>query len=903
MNWRFDTDLGGTFAMDAPLTERLEAVNASTEDSEELVAADQPEQHTGAMIAAVISLDDAERFTVDADGAESASELHITLAYFGDAVTEFSDEQRERFFRLGEELASEQDALLEVGVAGNGQLGSEGAVVLFLNSDPLDELHDEVLERTEEDFSDWTQFRPWIPHMTIGYGISLDLGTPLIGENFMVDRIRVAVGNDVADYTITPVTVQASDTMMDNRVEGQGDMGATTATERPIVTQDGQCPPGFHRPPDSDECVADEDTMADTVNFEGVAVVEGEWTGDSRQFAEGSLTWPDPAEVILPFEWQKETTHGGINDVVVSVGRITSLSRVGNEIKVAGYLDLGSEDGKEYVRRVKNGTAGGVSIVADDPEQAEMEIICDSEVTEGDETFCMKLKGVIFHSGRIRSLTGVNVPAFTGAWIKLVEETDVADTKTDIAAAVVPHQTATSDAPWDAKVQEEKLGETLHLTAAQQAFAWVNTADMSGDTFKLVQRSAGRFLHHEIEEDGEPGAANLTACSAGIGIILGARGGTDIPDTEKRAVYNHLAQHLRDAGQEPPPFSLVDSIEPLVAASHLISIPDVPPAEWFNEPTEKPEIGAITITDEGRIFGYLAPSQVAHRSFQDKRVTVPLKNVDYSRWMNRPTIVEGGDRLATGPLTMDCGHAAAVPWVSAQQSTDHYDNTCSVVATVRVGENRHGAWIAGALLPDVTPAQVARMLACQLSGDWRPHREKPGWRELTAALFVPVPGFPMATATQSIKMDHGELVASTTPVVWQACGALPESHEEPVDPDEDDLPDPASIAAGGKPNPGTDKDKRLHENKDKKKKSSAGDDLETFPQINPNDDGSCPDGYHKRGDMCEPDDSAAADTQTAGADDLPSLEELQAQKEVDAAAAKRREEIDAMTRELGLADD
>jgi hypothetical protein len=202
----------------------------------------------------------------------------------------------------------------------------------------------------------------------------------------------------------------------------------------------------------------------------------------------------------------------------------------------------------------------------------------------------------------------------------------------------------------------------------------------------------------------------------------------------------------------------------LTASTYTITIPDLPPADWFDEPKEVPEIGAITVTDEGRFFGYLAPKQVAHRGYRDKRVTVPTGNVDYGIWMNRATMVDDGrggyTKIATGPITMDCGHASQAPKGAARR--EHYDNACSVVATARVGENARGVWISGALIPGVDAGQVARMMACQLSGDWGPHREKPGKRELAAALLVPVPGFP--TRSRSFTIKGGELARTVTPV-------------------------------------------------------------------------------------------------------------------------------------------
>lgn len=234
----------------------------------------------------------------------------------------------------------------------------------------------------------------------------------------------------------------------------------------------------------------------------------------------------------------------------------------------------------------------------------------------------------------------------------------------------------------------------------------------------------------------------------------------DIPAYAEARLY--LDAELPDDIEATP----ADNAEPLTASAYTITIPELPPVEWFAEPNEVPEIGAITVTEDGRFFGYLAPKQVAHRGFQKKRVTVPVGNVDYGIWMNRATLVDDGNggyaKIATGPITMDCGHAPMSSAVKGPARQAHYDNTCSVVATARVGENAKGVWIAGALIPGITTEQVARMMACQLSGDWGPHREKPGKRELAGALLVPRPGFP--TAHHSFSLQGGELARTVTPV-------------------------------------------------------------------------------------------------------------------------------------------
>lgn len=407
-----------------------------------------------------------------------------------------------------------------------------------------------------------------------------------------------------------------------------------------------------------------------TVPWSGVLVVEGVRTGDGRQFASGSLTWPavgETASLEIPLGWMYERAHGGMStDKVALVGRIDSITRQGNELHGTGLIDLDSHWGREAARlmgtREDPGFLAGVSIDADDPEDPH----------------------------------GLNVEY------------------------VFPDSCALEDEP----VDDDYPGESED--------------DMAVDMACMMPEV-------EIYHSGRIRAATLV----------------DIP------AYVEARLYLDQPVPEGTPVEAESLAMPVTASSYVMEIPDPPPAAWFDEPRDEPEIGAITITDDGRMFGYLAPKHVAHRGIRDKRVTVPMGNVDYGIWMNRVTIADDGrggfTRLATGPITMDCGHAVASPRVVGAARREHYDNSCSVVATVRVGENNRGVWIAGAVLPDVTADQIRRMMACQLSGDWGPHRERPGKRELAGALLVPVPGFPKRS-NGFMSMKAGQLDRVTVPV-------------------------------------------------------------------------------------------------------------------------------------------
>lgn len=227
-------------------------------------------------------------------------------------------------------------------------------------------------------------------------------------------------------------------------------------------------------------------------------------------------------------------------------------------------------------------------------------------------------------------------------------------------------------------------------------------------------------------------------------------------------LIDDAGNRIDPAGAEPAPPAEGDD---MTAAAYTITLSDLPPAEWFDEPVGEPLQGAFTITDAGRVFGWLAPAGVAHRGFRGQRNVYVPRNQNYSEFMNKPVLVTGADgqptRLYAGNVTMGCNHAAPADPYAAE----HYENTCSVFARIRVGESAGGTWVAGALLPDVDAAQVSRAMACVLSGHWQGGFMK-------AALLVPVEGFPLAQPHASVRIAEGALVASAVPVRFRRYAAV-----------------------------------------------------------------------------------------------------------------------------------
>jgi hypothetical protein len=122
----------------------------------------------------------------------------------------------------------------------------------------------------------------------------------------------------------------------------------------------------------------------------------------------------------------------------------------------------------------------------------------------------------------------------------------------ELRDAIPPHTTDVVDIPWYPNVAGSRLQSTSGEQSYLAVFAWYdsNGADPDGDG---LPDFAGdwAFPHHEVSAMGEPGAANVRACEAGIAQLGRTIAGLTADDVE--GVYEHLASHLRDAGLEPSP--------------------------------------------------------------------------------------------------------------------------------------------------------------------------------------------------------------------------------------------------------------------------------------------------------------------------------------------------------------
>jgi hypothetical protein len=487
----------------------------------------------------------------------------------------------------------------------------------------------------------------------------------------------------------------------------------------------------------------DPETGQEQAFWEGVLVVEGITTGDGREFAPESLTW---ADLPIPLRWNKEDSHGGEpHTVAVNVGRIDRIWRKKNQLWGGGVFNLNEEDGQRAYQLVDDKFLNGVSVDVDDVKDADIELVWpekgpaeDEEDGEesADSIFDMLFaqpEKVIFHRGRIRAATLCDIPAFVEARIQIVDAVTAAATAAtlEMFGAVKQHSTATSDGAWDSGEQEKRLPTPVPASTARAAYAWVDGTD---ETDGALSKSACKFIHHEVDADGSVGPANLTACSSGIGVLNGGRGGTTIPASDRRGVYDHLAAHLRDAGREPP--ELQTSADVMTASATVAAV-DAPPSAWFSDPHLSVPT-PITVLDDGRVYGHAAPWGECHVGHPDVCVTPPHED-NHPYFMTGELVTNDGARVAVGQIVTGTRHASTA--AGPARAFEHYENTGYAIADIAVGNDQHGIWVAGALRPWADPAHVRALRASgQLSGDWR---RIGGKLRLVGLRGVNVPGFPV----------------------------------------------------------------------------------------------------------------------------------------------------------------
>lgn len=381
--------------------------------------------------------------------------------------------------------------------------------------------------------------------------------------------------------------------------------------------------------------------------------------------------------------------------------------------------------------------------------------------------------------GKVAGVTFVSKPAFANLKIQVHDD----EVQTVLASAGIELELVEFTEP-----EPEPLAE-FAVNAASWKKMTLGERDQTFDAdeaiARLIEASGGNpsvfgqaFLWRQT--DGDPknkasyrmpiadvinGKMTLVphAVYAAAALLSGAHGGLpNVPDNEKeqiRKVITEIYDYLRDTFSDPRIMPMwqrggrqgaegtgtrgVGSQGNVAASAALTAAPPgwKPPAGWFRNPDLTKPTG-LTVTEEGRVYGHLASWGVCHTGIGNQCVTAPKSAADYRYFKVGSVITDDGQNLAVGKITLGGGHASAQYGI--RPALDHYDNAGAAVAAVSVGEDAHGIWVAGALLPGVDDTRVAQLRLSPLSGDWR---RVDGNLELIAALAVNTPGFPVLRAS------------------------------------------------------------------------------------------------------------------------------------------------------------
>jgi hypothetical protein len=200
---------------------------------------------------------------------------------------------------------------------------------------------------------------------------------------------------------------------------------------------------------------------------------------------------------------------------------------------------------------------------------------------------------------------------------------------------------------------------------------------------------------------------------------------------------------------------IIPSMFALTAAAAGLA-PLEPPSEWFDDP-QLGEPTALTVTRDGRVYGHAALWDSCHTGYPGRCVAPPRSRSGYSHFHLGLITSAEGEQIPVGKVTLAAGHASTSYRMTEADARAHYDDTGTVAAFVRAGEDAYGIWLAGAVRSDLPAERLRDLRANPISGDWR-------GGELIAFHAVPTPGFPVPRAAVRLAASAAEqplaLVAS-----------------------------------------------------------------------------------------------------------------------------------------------
>lgn len=442
---------------------------------------------------------------------------------------------------------------------------------------------------------------------------------------------------------------------------------------------------------------------------------------------------PDNRPLPLPFKYQDEQWPG--HDGAVGVGLITKLWAEGGMLWGSGPFDLKDPRAAEVARKVGEGYQGWVSVDLDPPRVAEyLWYDKNGQPIDGPSPDGVEVEAL--PEWRLSSSTLVMDQAFPEA--KVFPVYDPAElvtaaqldaryrfsTAAGTAAFTVTGDTGLPWAPrdhaWDGSAASQRVAEWAggvgNLDAARYARAFLYR-DAAGDP-----KQVGSYKLGFADIVGGQLLAVWDGVTAAYAATQGARSPLNVPDADMTsilskldALYNSAATAFDDPTIVPPSkkMALIAGVAPLAA-----------PADWFMYPGFNGPTG-WTVTEDGRVYGHAGLFEGVEGAtphigwyMSGRRFFAP-RDAQYDRHNSKPYRVAEGYDIGVGLVVIDTNHAPTHWSTTAGEAMDHYANTGARVAMVRAGSDQWGTWVAGTLLPGLSPEKLVDVKALALSGDWR----------------------------------------------------------------------------------------------------------------------------------------------------------------------------------------
>jgi len=175
-----------------------------------------------------------------------------------------------------------------------------------------------------------------------------------------------------------------------------------------------------------------------------------------------------------------------------------------------------------------------------------------------------------------RTLSAANEKKIKDAIAILNDVLKAVDTEQESYKSAVPYADhGTSEGDWSkptlGNFTDSQWGDLSDADKKRimNHYAW--TANNPPDTFGDL-----KLPHHTASKSGV-GAAVWHGVSAAMGALMGAQGGVDIPDGDRKAVYNHLSKHYAEFKKEPPDYKDITGIDPVIKTEEAEPNTDLTP--------------------------------------------------------------------------------------------------------------------------------------------------------------------------------------------------------------------------------------------------------------------------------------------------------------------------------------